>query len=77
MKPKRTATVSKRVFLQDLSDDTLKNSARWTWLLENYSKKWDELSEEGREFFDVLDTCINHAVINEAIDKAIISEEKV
>jgi hypothetical protein len=72
MKPKRTATVSKK-----LSDDTLKNNARWTWLLENYSKKWDDLSEEGRKFFEVLDICVNHAVINDAIDKALTAEEKV
>jgi hypothetical protein len=70
MKPKRTATVSKKI-----TDNTLKNSTRWNWLLENYSKKWEELSEEGKEFFEALETGM-FELINEAADQALAAGEK-
>jgi hypothetical protein len=72
MKPKRTATVSKK-----LSDDTLKNNARWNFFVEQCQIAWDDLSEEAKDFYCAMGNTQSKAEdINKAIDKAIIAVEK-
>ena len=66
------------MLFRSLSNDTLKNSARWTFFIEQCQIAWDDLSEEAKDFYCAMgDVQSKSEDINDAIDKAIIAEEGV
>lgn len=70
--PKKKAVVSKRV-----SDEQLKQSERWVAFTAASQIEWDDLSEEWKDFFEVIgDTSSTVEKMNCYIDIAIAEDEK-
>lgn len=68
----KTVSVAKRP-----STEQIQNAKRWENIMKNYQVEWDLLTEEWKDFFELVgNTSIDENLATFLIDKAIEKDEK-